>query len=674
MKQFNYKISSIKALIGILNSDEITAFHDCESQFIQIYSANTNSEWYQLSGNAIRSVFPSAVIVGATSVGEIIDGKISTESTVVLFSFFESSSISLFSYECLSGEEEKIADTLNKDVESLNTKVQGMLLLSTPISINAGALFNRFTSSGLGYPVFGGGAGDYANKRDSLIYDGFHSFKQGVISVVFSGDNLSVEALTYLGWNPLSEEMTITETDNLSIRTIDNKPAFSVYERFLGIKADDNFFQNCLEFPLLIVRDGQEIARIPFFADKDTGALRLVADVRPGEKFRIGYGNPQIIISESMHIQSKMLDFQPEAIFLYTCLCRRFLMQDEVNLETRPFNIIAPTSGFYTFCEFFANGASRSMLNSTMVAVGFREKAKVKEPLHIDLIQRAIAYHNPDPYANKHTRILSQLLYFINVIIKELEEKNLALGSVNAEKDKYFSILAHDLRGPLSTFVASTQIINEDIMNMELKEIKEITLGMKASAANIYELLENLLEWSTISRGGLDFNPGRYNLKKITKSCFDLFAESAFKKNILITINIDDDIEVLTDIHIFNTVFRNLIINAIKFTPKGGKIDITAVVNSENQVEFKIKDTGIGIPKILINNLFKLSERTNRRGTDGEPSTGLGLLLCKELIKKNNGEILVESEEGKGSIFSFTLPGSRQEEKVSVPIGDKIEE
>ncbi|HNW57820.1 MAG TPA: HAMP domain-containing sensor histidine kinase, partial [Bacteroidales bacterium] len=292
----------------------------------------------------------------------------------------------------------------------------------------------------------------------------------------------------------------------------------------------------------------------------------------------------------------------------------------------------------------------------------------------IDLIQRAIAYHNPDPYANKHTRILSQLLYFINVIIKELEEKNLALGSVNAEKDKYFSILAHDLRGPLSTFVASTQIINEDIMNMELKEIKEITLGMKASAANIYELLENLLEWSTISRGGLDFNPGRYNLKKITKSCFDLFAESAFKKNILITINIDDDIEVLTDIHIFNTVFRNLIINAIKFTPKGGKIDITAVVNSENQVEFKIKDTGIGIPKILINNLFKLSERTNRRGTDGEPSTGLGLLLCKELIKKNNGEILVESEEGKGSIFSFTLPGSRQEEKVSVPIGDKIEE
>ena len=655
MKQFNYNISSIETVTDILQSEEIATYLNSRSQLIQIFSAINQPKWYISLKNAIKNVFPSSVIVGASSVGEICEGKIFTNSTVILFSFFEDSSLNLFSYDCKPGSEKTIGKRLIKDIEQLNLNPRGMLLLSTPISNDSGKLFNSITSCDLNFPIFGGGAGDYANKRNTLVFDGTNCFKNGVVSVVFSGDSLYIDALTYLGYNPLSKEMTITEIGEMSVRTIDDKPAFSVYEKYLGIKADENFFQNCLEFPMLIYRDGRVITRVPFFVNEKDGSIQLVADVQVGEKFRIGYGNPQIIIAESTHIQEKMRDFQPDAILLYTCICRRFLMQEEVDQETLPFNTIAPTAGFYTFGEFFADGVSKALLNSTMVAVGFREDVKSEKAENKELITNSSTQKESDPYKNQHSRILSKLLYFINVLTKELEDQNQVLESLNAEKDKFFSILAHDLRGPLSAFVGATQIINEDIQTMEMKDIKDITLSMKASATNIYTLLENLLEWSRMIRGGMDFVPVKLNLKEKIEACIDVLSESARKKQIALTFSVPDEIEVFADNHMLDTVIRNLVSNALKFTPIGGKVSLTAVLKTDHIVEIKVSDSGIGMTPGLKSKLFMISEKTSRRGTEGEPSTGLGLLLCKEFVEKHGGKIWVESEVGMGSTFSFSI-------------------
>jgi signal transduction histidine kinase/ligand-binding sensor domain-containing protein len=234
--------------------------------------------------------------------------------------------------------------------------------------------------------------------------------------------------------------------------------------------------------------------------------------------------------------------------------------------------------------------------------------------------------------------------------------KTAELYELNASKDKFFSIIAHDLRGPLSAFVGATQVLTEDILTMEKEEIMDISLSMKASATNIYKLLENLLEWSRFVRGQLDFNPEKFNLKKIIEACIDVLSEYALKKRIEIAIIIPDEIEVSADNHMFDTVIRNLVSNAIKFTPAGGKISVTADCKSDHSIEVEIIDSGIGMPPELKNKLFMLNEKTSRKGTEGEPSTGLGLLLCKEFIEKHGGKIWVESEEGKGSIFKFNLP------------------
>jgi PAS domain S-box-containing protein len=238
---------------------------------------------------------------------------------------------------------------------------------------------------------------------------------------------------------------------------------------------------------------------------------------------------------------------------------------------------------------------------------------------------------------------------------EEILIKNQLLQAINAEKDKFFSILAHDLRGPLSAFVSATQIITDEIQTIGIDEIKNITGSMKVSATNIYTLLENLLEWSRLRRGGMDFVPEKLNLKNKISSSVSVFSETSAKKGIGIDISIPDGILIVADAHMLDSVIRNLISNAIKFTPSGGKIKVSAERKDVNKIEVKVADSGIGMTPELKSKLFLIAEKTSRPGTEGESSTGLGLLLCKEFIEKLGGTIRVESEVGKGTSFYFSL-------------------
>jgi signal transduction histidine kinase len=190
---------------------------------------------------------------------------------------------------------------------------------------------------------------------------------------------------------------------------------------------------------------------------------------------------------------------------------------------------------------------------------------------------------------------------------------------------------------------------------MAIDEIKDITLSMKTSASNIYNLLENLLEWSRLKRGTINFVSEKLNLEESIKSSVELLSESAKEKGIRISLSIPADTEVIADKHMLETVIRNLVSNAIKFSNTGNSVSITSGKVSDNFIEVRIQDFGIGMPEELKAKLFMMNEKVNRNGTMGELSTGLGLLLCKEFIEKCGGKIWAESESGKGSIFYFTL-------------------
>lgn len=243
-------------------------------------------------------------------------------------------------------------------------------------------------------------------------------------------------------------------------------------------------------------------------------------------------------------------------------------------------------------------------------------------------------------------------------------QKTAELLRLNNEKDMFFSIIAHDLRSPFNSFLGLTQIMSEELSSLTITELQKITENLHNSAVNLYRLLENLLQWSRIEQGSLPFDPKMTDLKTDIDESIAMVLESARNKEIAITYVIPKDFMVYADSNMLQTVIRNLIYNSIKFTPYKGKITLEAKVDGTKSTEISIKDTGIGMTPDIIDHLFKLDGKINRKGTHGEPSSGLGLLLCKEFITKHGGKIWVESAEGKGTTFYFTFPDQSVPEAV----------
>ena len=241
---------------------------------------------------------------------------------------------------------------------------------------------------------------------------------------------------------------------------------------------------------------------------------------------------------------------------------------------------------------------------------------------------------------------------------EELSLKTEELVRLNAEKDKFFSIIAHDLRSPFNGFLGLTEVMANDLPNMTNEEIQEISVILHRSANNLYQLLGNLLEWSYMKRGFTSFNPETFEARPEIDKCLILSIEAANKKKLKMAFNVPDGLQVFADLPMFESILRNITNNAVKFTPGGGEITISAKPDYEAGVEISVQDTGIGMSKEMINNLFFIDVNTARKGTEGEASTGLGLIICKDFIEKHGGKLWVESEERKGSIFRFTLPSN----------------
>ncbi|MEI6456855.1 MAG: HAMP domain-containing sensor histidine kinase, partial [bacterium] len=237
--------------------------------------------------------------------------------------------------------------------------------------------------------------------------------------------------------------------------------------------------------------------------------------------------------------------------------------------------------------------------------------------------------------------------------LRESEEKLLLLM---AEKDKFFSVIAHDLRNPFNSFLGLTRIMAEELPSLPLDQAQKIAVNMRNSATNLFNLLENLLDWSRMQRGVTPFEPESSLLVPYIEECIQMGKELSEKKGIQVGSEIPEGCRVFADKFMIRSILRNLVVNAIKFTGKGGQVVLSAKQVTGNSVEMAIKDSGIGMNMQMMKDIFRLDIPTERKGTDGEPSTGLGLIICKDFIEKHGGELRVESEEGGGSTFYFTLP------------------
>lgn len=340
-------------------------------------------------------------------------------------------------------------------------------------------------------------------------------------------------------------------------------------------------------------------------------------------------------------------------------------------------DVVMPgTDGFTTCINLKQHERTKNIPVIFMTALASPDnKVKGFEVGAVDYVTKPLQYEEVLARVTTHLRIrdLQQRLEAQNTMLheknKQLREEvterkrvekrlkyvNQQLKESNTSKDTLFSIIAHDLRAPFSALLGLSETVIHYIDEYSKEEIRENMIKIRTSSEAVYSLLENLLAWSRLQRGLLQFHPTLISLYDIAEENVTLFKPQAEQKQLALRHHIAADTTVYADKSMLETIIRNLLSNALKFTKQGGAIDISAT-RSDQLIEIAVNDTGIGIAQDTIPKLFRLDTHYTNVGTEGEHGSGLGLSLCKELVEKHQGTIWVQSEEGRGSAFRFTLP------------------
>jgi signal transduction histidine kinase len=238
-----------------------------------------------------------------------------------------------------------------------------------------------------------------------------------------------------------------------------------------------------------------------------------------------------------------------------------------------------------------------------------------------------------------------------------LEQTLFQLKELNTSKDRFFSIISHDLKNSFSTILGFLEILKDSIHKLDREKLELFFGKLLLTASLTYDLLDNLLIWAKSQRSGLKFVPFEFHLKPLIVENIQLYEKMATEKNIQVNTDIDENVIVYADKEMLKTIFRNLLTNAIKFTYAGGQVNVTAVLKA-GMMHISISDTGMGISEEDLKRLFKIDDQISQKGTQNEMGNGLGLIICKEFVEKHGGKIWVESIVNEGSIFQFTLPVS----------------
>lgn len=238
---------------------------------------------------------------------------------------------------------------------------------------------------------------------------------------------------------------------------------------------------------------------------------------------------------------------------------------------------------------------------------------------------------------------------------EEMKLKNMELQRLNAEKDKFLAIIAHDLKSPFNSIIGFSGILLEKVHQKDLPSLQEYAEIIKSSSQRAMNLLTNLMQWSQTQTGRMEFNPERFDMVETIEETIQLFSNNALQKSIHIEKQLPERMPVYADMAMISTIVRNLLSNAIKFTNEGGTIRILARTSNEEMI-VSVCDTGIGMSKKVMDKIFHIDSSYSTPDTYGNKGTGLGLMLCKEFAEKHKGCIRIESEPNKGSVFHFILP------------------
>ena len=350
-------------------------YKSCKACLMQVYEPNCDADFIAERMKLQREILPKAQIVGMTTLGPIGPEVEVPRDPMVTVMYFEESSFNVYLYDCVGLDPREAGCSLSEEIEELE-HVKGVLLFTSCAMLVPTPVIEELERNHPDISIFGAQAGTAVLGNDqSMVFTSDSISRQGVLAVVFYGENLHIETDYNLGWHPIGREMTITSmAEGGYVNTIDNNTAVDVYRRYLGVELDEAFYSNVCAFPLLTRSKNRMIARVPTFFNDD-GAMRFPAMLSVGSIVQLSYTKPEYLLRNSLKSSHKISEFAPQAIMLFACINRRVYMGNErADREFSYYRHICPELCYgYGFGEILRTSEGGELLNSTIVVAAMRE-------------------------------------------------------------------------------------------------------------------------------------------------------------------------------------------------------------------------------------------------------------------------------------------------------------
>lgn len=407
-------------------------FDENQSLFIQLFSGNMDNHIIQSVLNTIHEQLPESVLIGATTAGEIMDGTMSSGQIVIAFSEFEATDVSTYYFDHLSFER-----GVEAAKEILNDRTKLCIALSEGITGDAESFLNGFSAVRNDVLLAGGNAGDDLTFHNTRIMKETTLYRSGIVIAVLDSDVLEVNNSYSLHWSAIGKEMTVTKADKNVIYEIDGRKVEELYTYYLGAETVARIPASAIEFPLIKIEDGVQIAR-SIIAQNSDGGFVYAGHFHNGEKVRFAIGNIEDILNKASEIQKEVAASVPEATFVYSCSVRKLFIKEQLNYEFGLINDVAPTAGFFTYGEFFHSPHGNQLLNITTTTVSLSEKTQSK---------KGIPEERRREY--QHT-MLKSLTHLVNTTQGELDDSIKILDQYKMVLDQSSIVSKTDAKGMIT--------------------------------------------------------------------------------------------------------------------------------------------------------------------------------------------------------------------------------
>ncbi len=654
---------------NITNSDTL---------MIQLFFADSNTQKIETILSTLNTYLPSSHIIGSTTDGSVLNANSLTYETIISFTHFEKSTLkhTLVEFEMQKEEQaaQKIVDTI------LTPKSKVLFIFADGLTCNGEKLIRAIDAHYPKLVIAGGLAADNAEFVSTIVCDNSGYSSKGIVALAIESDSLHVNTQFNFDWKPLGKEMKITKCDANRVYEINHISAFETYKKYLGENAAKRLPAVAVEFPLIIKGDKMPIARAALSSHED-GSLSFAGSFHEGQNVQLAIGNAEKIMNSGDHAYHALKDKPIEVIFVYSCMARRRFLQENVNYELHALSQLAPTSGFYTYGEFYTDTKSKELLNQTMTVVTLAE-----EESSIKKNQRHISQSSTISNA---AETLEALTHLVDVTTHEIQDLNISLEHrvsqktqeleelnsflekkiadevlKNRDKDammfkqmrlaqmgEMISMIAHQWRQPLSTISAIASSLKLDLI---LGEIDESVL---------HQSLDKISKHTGYLSNTIDdfrnfFNPNKLkevrDLDVIIEQAVAIIAASFKQKSIQFT----QSVHLSKKVEIFSNELMQVLLNILKnaqdaFNDKNIDSPLISLRAYEDEYEsfIEIADNAGGINEEVIEHIFDPYFSTK----DEKNGTGLGLYMSKIIIEEHCGGKISVSNTKEGCQFKISI-------------------